>query len=97
MDLKSLSVNAIVSVVAVVAPAWLFLDDRFAHADDVKDVRQTQKQQYEDLTRQQKEGTRNLRRQMVEDKVFELDLKDRQTTQDRALLDRYKRELETLK
>jgi hypothetical protein len=97
IDKTSVSINLLVSVATVVLSAWLFLDNRFAHAGDVKDLKQIQLQQFKELKDSQEQGQRNLRKQMVSDKVFELQLKPQPNQVDKALLDRYKRELEQLK
>lgn len=97
IDKTSVSINLLVSVATVVLSAWLFLDNRFAHAGDVTDLKQIQLQQFKELKDSQEQGQRNLRKQMVSDKVFELQLKAQPNQVDKALLDRYKRELEQLK
>lgn len=97
IDTKAVSVSLVVSIVTVVIPAWLFLDNRFAHAGDVTDLKRIQLQQFKELKDSQEQGQRNLRKQMVSDKVFELQLKPQPNQVDKALLDRYKRELEQLK
>lgn len=97
IDKLSVSVSVVASLVAAVIPAWLFLDNRFAHAGDVKDVRQLQIDQFKQLKESHEQTRKDLRRQMVEDKVFELQLKPQPNQVDKALLDRYKRELEALK
>ncbi len=97
IDTKAVSISVFISVAAVVVPAWLFLDNRFAHAGEVKDLKQIQLEQFKELKLSQEQGQKSLRRQMVGDKVFELELKPQPNQVDKALLDRYKRELEQLK
>lgn len=82
------------SIIAVVT-ALFTIDSRYAHAADVeKDKIQTQ--------RIIQETTSNLRRQMLEDKIFELDLKKAQTKEqrlspiDQALRDRYQQQIQEL-
>ncbi len=79
------------SIVAIVT-ALFAVDARYAHAADVeKDKVQTQKIIQETTT--------TLRRQMLEDKVFEIDLKKTQSKDqklrsvDQALRDRYQQQL----
>lgn len=108
IDKTSVSVSLVVSVITVALPAWLFIDNRFAHASDVngikqaqladiKDIKQMQLAQFKELKENPEQTSRVLRKQMVSDKVFELELKHINNAVDRALLERYKRELETLK
>ena len=79
------------SVIAIVT-ALFTIDARYAHAADVeKDKQQTQ--------RVIQETTLELRRQMLEDKLFELDVKQAQspnnrlTPVDAALKERYQRQI----
>ena len=79
------------SVIAIVA-ALFTVDARYAHAADVeKDKQQTQ--------RVIQETTLELRKQMLEDKLFELDVKQAQspnnrlTPVDAALKERYQRQI----
>lgn len=82
------------SIIAVVG-ALFTLDARYAHAADVeKDKVRTERI----IT----ETSQNLRKQMLEDKVFELDIKKAQTRDqklnpvDQALRDRYQRQLDEI-
>jgi hypothetical protein len=82
------------SIIAIVG-ALFALDARYAHAADVqRDKAETQ--------RFIEENTMSIRRQMLEDKIFELDLKKSQNKNqqlspiDQALRDRYQRQLDDL-
>jgi hypothetical protein len=82
------------SVIAIVT-ALFTLDARYAHAADVeKDKRQTQQII--------QETSLTLRKQMIEDKLFELDVKKAQTKNlklapiDQAMKDRYQRQLDEI-
>lgn len=82
------------SIIAVVS-ALFTVDARYAHAADVEqDKVQTQ--------RLVQDTTRELRKQMLEDKLFELDIKKSQaqppklTPVDQAMKDRYQRQLNEL-
>jgi len=79
------------SIIALVA-ALFSLDARYAHAADVEKAQnQTQKQIVE--------SSNTLRKQMLEDKIFELDLKKDQTKNqqltpvDQAMRNRYQQQL----
>ena len=82
------------SVVAIVG-ALFTLDARYAHADDVE----RNKSEIQALV---KDSSQTLRRQMLEDNLFELDVKqgearDKQLPPvESALKKRYQRELDTL-
>ncbi len=82
------------SVIAVVA-ALFTIDARYAHAADVeRDKKETQQ-----IIQQ---TTNTLRKQMLEDKLFELDVKREQaigqrlSPLDAALRERYKRQIKEL-
>lgn len=85
------SSGTIISLVA----ALFTLDARYAHAADVE----KDKKQIQQVVR---ETTLNLRQQMIEDKLFELDVKKAQsptqrlTPIDEALASRYKRQLDDI-
>lgn len=81
------------SIIAIVG-ALFTLDARYAHAADVeKDKAQT--------ARIIRETSQTLRQQMLEDKLFELDVKKAQANGnlsplDAALRERYKRQIEDI-
>jgi hypothetical protein len=82
------------TIIAIVA-ALFAVDERYAHAGDVaRDKLQTQ-----DLIQ---DTSQTLRRQLLEDKLFELDVKKEQTKDqklqpiDAALRERYKRQLDEI-
>jgi len=81
------------SIIAIVG-AMFTLDARYAHAADVeKDKAQT--------ARIIKETSQTLRQQMLEDKLFELDVKKAQANGnlsplDAALRERYKRQIDEI-
>ena len=86
--------GSIGSIIAIVA-ALFAVDERYAHAADVgKDKLQTQ-----DLIQ---DTSQTLRRQLLEDKLFELDVKKNQAKNkqlepiDAALRERYQRQLDEL-
>lgn len=91
--LKSIFVSAS-SVIAIIG-ALFTIDARYAHAADVeKDKVRTERI----IT----ETSQNLRKQMLEDKVFELDIKKSQARDqklspvEQALRDRYQRQLDEI-
>lgn len=82
------------TIITLVATLFT-LDSRYAHAADVE----KEQQQVQKLIRA---TTSNLRKQMLEDKLFELDIKrgqapnQRLTPIDSALAERYKRQLDEI-
>lgn len=89
-----IGLSTIATIVALIGAVFT-LDARYAHAEDVeRDKIETQK-----IIRQ---TTTILRKQMIEDKLFELDIKQQQDTDrrlspiDTALQQRYKRQLDEL-
>lgn len=82
------------SIIAIVG-ALFTLDARYAHAADVE----RNKQETQQIIR---ETSTVLRKQMIEDKLFELDVKEAQANGrlspiDSALKERYKRQLRELR
>ena len=86
--------GSIGSIIAIIA-ALFSLDARYAHASDVDKA----KLQTQDLIQ---DTSQTLRRQMLEDKLFELDMKKAQAKDkqlqpvDAALRERYQRQLDQL-
>jgi len=82
------------TIITLVATLFT-LDARYAHAADVE----KDKKQIQQVVR---ETTTGLRKQMLEDKLFELDVKREQSTNQRlspidaALAARYKRQLDEI-
>lgn len=93
------------SIIAIIA-ALFALDARYAHAKEVDKIKVDYVREVEKIKTETKETVRdttlNLRKQILEDKLFELDLKRLQnrnqqlTPMDQALYDRYKRQSQEL-
>lgn len=102
MSLSEMIKNNITVVLGILASAvavitGLFaIDERYAHAADVAQYNQQMSQTI-------KETADSLRRQTLEDKIFELDIKRSQSRDnrlspvDQAMRDRYQRQLDDLK
>ena len=94
-NLAKVVFGSIGSVIAIIA-ALFSLDARYAHAADVEQA----KLQTHDLIQ---DTSQTLRRQMLEDKLFELDIKAAQSKDkqllpvEAALKERYQRQLDQLK
>jgi len=70
----------------------LFVDDRYAHAGEVQQLRAEQSQS----VIQMRIETKKIRRAALDDKVFEIELKDKKTDTDKALMERAKREMDLI-
>lgn len=78
--------SAITFLVSVIGTAMV-IDERYAHAGNVE-------QKLDQLQRSQNSSMAVLRKQQIEDRVFELDMKgSKQNDFDRALLQRYRQQL----
>lgn len=84
-----------ISGVGVIIGAFLTIDSRYAQASDVKELVQAHKEFAQQITKEQKNSINLIRKQMLEDKIFEKSLipNEKRTQTDRALLERYKEEL----
>ncbi|HEY6434968.1 MAG TPA: hypothetical protein VIY47_00125 [Ignavibacteriaceae bacterium] len=81
------------TIITLVA-ALFTVDSRYAHAADVE-------RNYQQMQQAVQQTSNNLRKQMLEDKIFELDVKKGQqegklSPVESALLERYKRQLKDL-
>jgi len=77
--------SAGISIITMSIGALLWADARYVSA-----------QTFEDAQQQNHEEFVNSRKQVLEDKVFELQLLENPSTLDKAKLDRYQRQLEDL-
>lgn len=85
MDTKTISIATLISAAFVVIPAWIWFDDRYAHTDDLKQIKQDEEEHFF-----------KFRHSYLNDKIFELDLKTNPTKEDKALRDRYQNEMDEL-
>jgi len=86
MPQRETSIKAVVGVLlfcGTIISAALFADDRYAKAVDLRNLADSVK-------KDSRRATDNLRKQMLEDKIFELDLvpEDKRTDVQRAKLNR---------
>lgn len=82
----------IVGITAVVG-ATLAFESRYASAKEVEMMKRDNKLMYEGLRQDNRVAVDTLRKQQLEDKVFELNLKPGKTQVDEALLRRYNQQL----
>ena len=105
-----ITLEGIASVVALLLTmagtlvgSYIYIDGRYAHADDldtkIKQVLLPQAKLIADQTRSQTRlSVDGLRKQLLEDKVFELTLvpPDKRSDAQRALLDRYRTQVQEI-
>lgn len=84
-----------ISLVTVVISTAFAVDGRYARVADLTEFKQEQNQAIIRQGEANKAAVNNLRRQMIEDKIFEIELINpaKRTDYDRAKLDKYKRDL----
>lgn len=82
------------AVISIVSTAFA-IDQRYAHAEDVEKFKTEQSQAIVVQGQLQTQALDMFRRQMLEDKIFELELipQNKRTVVDNAKLERYKRQL----
>lgn len=69
------------------------MEARYAKADDIRAIRDFQARSHETLRYEQKQSADVLRKQSIEDKLFELRLRPNPTQVDRAMIQRYEDQL----
>ena len=92
------AITTLASIAAVVVFFW-GVEDRYVNAADLKAYEQRQQQRLEVYQQQQQKTVTDFRRQMLEDELFELELKVEEGTAgriDRAKKARIQRQLERL-
>lgn len=82
----------IVGITAVVG-ATLAFESRYASAKEVEMMKKDNKIMYENLRQDNRVAVDSLRKQQLEDKVFELNLKPARSQTEEALLRRYNQQL----
>lgn len=90
------------TVLSMLIGGVLTIDNRYAHADDVNREQQTQRQAIENTAKQNRidfnYSIDQLRKQTLEDKVFEILLisEEKRTSVDKARLEKYLRDLQAI-
>lgn len=98
MNLLKLAGSILVSVVGIFV-AVNTVDDRYAHATDVNKQFQQEDQKQIEIQKQVRSVGIEMRRKQLDDYIFTYEYKvqtKQATPLDKALLDRYKREMQTL-
>jgi len=82
-----------ITAIGVIIGAVLTVDSRYVHAEEFIKMHQAAQQQLQLIQEQQKTYIDELRKQTIEDKLFELRLKQTKTSIDWALIKRYEDQL----
>lgn len=93
------ALTMIASVAAVVVFFWT-VEDRYVSAADFQNFQNQQQRFVDQIQKQQRDSLSSFRRQMLEDELFELELKVQQgtaTNVEKAKINRIKRQLLLLK
>lgn len=91
------SVVGIITLVGAILGSFIAIDSRYASAKDFEEYQENTSRQLEKYQRESINNTLELRKQSLEDKIFELEIRKNPSQVDRALLNRYKEQLkETL-
>ncbi|MEM4260930.1 MAG: hypothetical protein QXG00_06850 [Candidatus Woesearchaeota archaeon] len=84
--------GGIFTFVAAVISGFITIDERYAHAGDISKLETSQKQQILYLKDENEKAILEMRKRAIEDKIFELNLKEKQSQIDKALIKRYEAE-----
>lgn len=87
------SLLTISAVIGAVIGAVITVETRYAHAEEVKELKAVAGSNLQQLRIEQSIGLETLRKQSVEDKLFDLRLKPSPTQVERAMIERYKDQL----
>jgi hypothetical protein len=98
---KDITLRAIVGIVSslgVLVGAVIAVESRYVHAADLEQFKQEQVRAFKQQSADSQITVNELRKQMLEDKIFEIQLipPSRRTDVDRARLDKYSRDLDTV-
>jgi hypothetical protein len=90
--------SGVVAAFSTIVGAAFFIDDRYAHASDVKAMNAEQVQAIKENRIETHRAADMLRKQLLEDKIFEITVlpPEKRTGIQRALLDRYSREVQEI-
>lgn len=92
------TISGSIGTLAIIVGAVLGVDARYVKADDLKDFKMEHTRSVQALEIQSQTQVNTLRKQMLEDKVFEIQLipPAKRTDVDRARLDKYQRDLQEI-
>ena len=92
-------IAGLISGLTVIISTAFAIDSRYAKTQELTNFKQEQNQAIVQQGRANQGIVNNLRRQMLEDKIFEIELINpaKRTDYDRAKLEKYKRDLQELR
>lgn len=90
---RVIAIAGTITVLGTIVGGVLAIESRYAKAADISDLKTQQVQIYSNVKIQQDLAVDTLRRQNLEDRLFELRLKERPTQVDKALIQRYEDQL----
>lgn len=87
-----------IGALSIILGAAFTIDSRYVHAGDLVQMKQAQDKQFRQQSLESQVTVNELRKQMLEDKVFEIQLipPQKRTDVDRARLDKYMRDLDSI-
>ena len=91
-------IATLVGMAVAVITTVFTLDARYVHADELQQFKTEHAQAIQQVSRDSQLQVITLRKQMIEDKVFEITLikPEKRTDIDRARLDKYQRDLDEI-
>ncbi len=90
------AVSGLLTFVTIMVGAVLSVESRYAKAEDLQPIKELSTQTINQMRMEQKQAIIGLRTQQIEDKLFELRLKQQQTNIDKALIQRYEDQLKII-
>jgi hypothetical protein len=99
MDIKQISVATLASVVSsvsVILGSAFYIDARYVHAEDIPQYEQKYANQIKQVIHENRINSLTLRKQLIEDKLFEYESKRNRNSYDNAMINRYNREIQLI-
>lgn len=86
------TVGAIFTFVTLIITGFITIDERYAHAVDIKELKAHQSASILYIKDENERALLEMRKRVINDKLFELELKENKTNTDKALIKRYEAE-----
>ena len=89
---------SVATTIATIIGAFLMVDGRYAHSDELSKLKEEQQQVIRQNRVDLQQSSLHIRKQLIEDKVFELELipDTKRSQYDAARLSKYKRDLDDI-
>ena len=88
--------GALLTFITVIIGVFITIDERYAHASDIKELKIQQTATVLYLKDENERSVLEMRKRSLDDKVFELNLKERQSISDKALIKRFESESKSI-